>query len=839
MHCHGSPNQIKNPTPEPSSRFTVSIINSFRKKHAPRPPPPLEPYQICPGTWNTDATAKVFGYLDSNEALPRETRKERRPRGQHSPPRTPQRTPVFVTRLLHRYREAHHDDGTDDFSCHAHRRHIEAQDRRRQANRDKAKREREESRRRGRGYRMRTVSREDELMQRGANPRTGIVSPYVESDDSRESIRCDYLAVGSVQSPPQTKRERSGRWKQDHLGWSLVESPLLGPSSGGTLGHTASAQALQDKFVVDMPGVDNPEPAEMTAAQIERYQEGFERICRSDRESAAMASLDCFPSQRPRTPEHQSMPLSRGQKIRRKEVGSGRVQRSGSTDTIIVRDPVTASSSSTPRREVHEERRVRIVTPSRAPTTLLPPTPPFDRNLPISYPYPHRDELPVQKTNTAQSASRPTMHQGINHSIPTAAPTLDTTTPIPPSSSLTLSQYLPRLSFLHPSNFASLTTSYRRPAELLPTRLRPVQKVEETKDEFSINDPATSNKVSRTGQRPPMQRQDGSITLPKMNVSGSDQKKKQNKDVRATHPAAESFPSTRPRTKNVDLKYFDDKIYKEWIIPDSPRVDVETRRGKPIASKKAERLLKAQSKVPSCSILQPKGSPSGVPIVPFQQRQVFSGTNSTQERLQNEPRPIQIDGNLDTKKNRETSGVKMKAMARQQAERTKKPSLDPEDYLELQSTGSEWFAGHWATSVDDLISHESNTTSSTEDLFRERFGLRAVARLWRLVVLMQQKLCDSFESGAIHYRLMEMIRHVLMTLHASSPAFKVFRGADARIEDYLAAIKDIFLALVYLLVLLNIFMVVGKVFKLVAKVITLLWLPFKMVLVVARWFSVS
>ena len=61
---------------------------------------------------------------------------------------------------------------------------------------------------------MRTVSRDDQLVERGANPRTGLVSPFVISKASNESLEDDYIAMGKIEAiqPSPIRRGSSGRW---------------------------------------------------------------------------------------------------------------------------------------------------------------------------------------------------------------------------------------------------------------------------------------------------------------------------------------------------------------------------------------------------------------------------------------------------------------------------------------------------------------------------------------------------------------------------------------------------------------------------------------------------
>ena len=123
---------------------------------------------------------------------------------------------------------------------------------------------------------MRTVGQDDELTQRGANPRTGLVTPVTTG--GRLTTGNDYLKA-KVRDPKQRHRSH-GRWKQDDMSWSFIDSPLPSPvaQSANVFSRGASIESLQDQFVVDMPGVDDPEPPQMTMKQIKEYQKGIQKI---------------------------------------------------------------------------------------------------------------------------------------------------------------------------------------------------------------------------------------------------------------------------------------------------------------------------------------------------------------------------------------------------------------------------------------------------------------------------------------------------------------------------------------------------------------------------------
>jgi len=101
------------------------------------------------------------------------------------------------------------------------------------------------------------------------------------------------------------------------------------------------------------------------------------------------------------------------------------------------------------------------------------------------------------------SGTRSRMHEPSNSAVP------DADAAVKSSTSIRLSQYLPRLEFLHPSHFANMERSYRRPAHLLPPSPRKQQCNGPTKRTVS-----TLQSDEKTYQRPHIHRQDGKTSVP-------------------------------------------------------------------------------------------------------------------------------------------------------------------------------------------------------------------------------------------------------------------------------------------------------------------------------------
>ena len=244
---------------------------------------------------------------------------------------------------------------------------------------------------------------------------------------SKACTENDYINTKSQDT--RRKSRTSGRWKQGNAGWSLTDSPLPSPIMQSADKHTArpaSVRRLQDRFVVDMPSVDDPYPQQMTNEQIEHYQKSIKNNYGMGQEMDAKAatkisSTPCPPS-----------------KIVRKEVGQ--------------EDGIT-------RRQLRTNDKKR----------------------------PLRGQLLDESTNNPFLG-------GLTH-------------PIPPNQPTTLSQYLPKIDLLHPSHFANLPSSYKKPSRLVPAR--PQQ---------SRPNHQTTPAVDTSPSRPKVQRQDGAIKVPKVRI---------------------------------------------------------------------------------------------------------------------------------------------------------------------------------------------------------------------------------------------------------------------------------------------------------------------------------
>lgn len=148
---------------------------------------------------------------------------------------------------------------------------------------------------------------DDKLLCRGANPRTGVVSPSEISRDSPSP------ATSSRSSPTphsgadkQEARTHGGREKSpvrvksttppkvSRTGGATPESTTRSQSSISPMsGRGGSANGWQDQFVVNMPSARDPSPPAMSPQQILEFQQSLGNVHRS---SCRRLESDSVPS---------------------------------------------------------------------------------------------------------------------------------------------------------------------------------------------------------------------------------------------------------------------------------------------------------------------------------------------------------------------------------------------------------------------------------------------------------------------------------------------------------------------------------------------------------------
>ncbi|EEP77603.1 predicted protein [Uncinocarpus reesii 1704] len=142
----------------------------------------------------------------------------------------------------------------------------------------------------GRSKRKHTISRDDYLTARGANPRTGVISPSItsHSDDS------DIAGSEGLLNNEDNAMDKKWRLKGDQ--WISLDkdakTPLPSPSTEKPSDVEDKARSyirrlqqrgvrhsqVEDRFVVNMPSAREPCPPTMTTQQISEFQKAIDRI---------------------------------------------------------------------------------------------------------------------------------------------------------------------------------------------------------------------------------------------------------------------------------------------------------------------------------------------------------------------------------------------------------------------------------------------------------------------------------------------------------------------------------------------------------------------------------
>lgn len=171
--------------------------------------------------------------------------------------------------------------------------------------------------------RMRTVSRDDYLTARGANPRTGVVSPSITDSSTRPS-------TDHERHYDRPRRQLSAsKWRTRGDQWVSIDAdqktPMPSPDEevqdNPHRGQTAEERAqgyrdilngttskLEDKFVVNMPSARDPNPPTMTNEQIIAFQQSVER---QRRHGGYLVDPNTPPTPRVETPRGPSTPPNR------------------------------------------------------------------------------------------------------------------------------------------------------------------------------------------------------------------------------------------------------------------------------------------------------------------------------------------------------------------------------------------------------------------------------------------------------------------------------------------------------------------------------------------------
>ncbi|KAL8858508.1 MAG: hypothetical protein Q9178_005006 [Gyalolechia marmorata] len=280
------------------------------------------------------------------------------------------------------------------------------------------------------------TNKEDVLISRGANPRTGLITPFVSDEFGPDSDEGDYVGARNMRKDCESVPTAQGQWRQGHIGWSLVENGK---------NHSISCDASDN--------AENGEPVREAYTRTVRYAGGFVAKEARDEESRTGTS------QQKQSPPTQS-----------------------------------ACQPSTPRQQMNNQKRI-VLSPVGAPRATSMPTPKEKRGAAQIFGHLKRMSGAGKKVKRAQSsASLDLEDTALGFQAYPSTPSkcrstkydqaLSPSTPQPPSSKIqyqmddrgrricSLNDYVASIETLPQSRTPDLGRAYRRPKRLLPEHLR-------------------------------------------------------------------------------------------------------------------------------------------------------------------------------------------------------------------------------------------------------------------------------------------------------------------------------------------------------------------------------
>lgn len=323
--------------------------------------------------------------------------------------------------------------------------------------RDEAKRQEDKDEKEAGQKNERKVSEDDELVCRGANPRTGVVSPFIFGEGSGKDWH--NLEISA--------RKADQTWVDNSLECRQVANVSLIPITQNFDREPSCAKSSEVFPHTKIWGRLNSEATSTREEKIQEYQGNLTDVCRSKTQNAVRL-----------TPITSLNPPPTKQHIHRKKVGSGRVQKEGSKTSDLCKSLQDSSKEvSMTDISVFGRSTVSSIESGTAPFKALMGQP----NGNLEHPATIRGNsiaTRASKTNPAVSG-----------------------------------KCIARLHFLQPTHGVSLTTPYRHSAQILAIEPRSIDS-RERQNIGSTSTGDTSCKPWKLEQRPQVCRKFGTTSIP-------------------------------------------------------------------------------------------------------------------------------------------------------------------------------------------------------------------------------------------------------------------------------------------------------------------------------------
>ena len=748
-----------------------------------------------------------------------------------------------VKKLWNLYKEVYtDDDNTEDICTRTYRRHIKDYDKRRQEKRDTARQEREERARRSRCARMRTASKDDALTARGANPRTGLISPYITSDnDNRYSD--GYAGVELQVKGHRDGSNYSGQWKQIGGEWMLVKS--LRKCESGVFEERMLTASVDNENSFTTSHISDRDPHQSSTKQTERHEAGVSKaLIRQCRllDAAMLPTSGC------RQGPKKNMIQKQFPEIRRKQVGSGLRIREVSTDAFVMGSRIHDSVMHMSPQIVSGDRTQwnttgnsqKSIVGSRQSlnrTSRFQPflgrrveSPDTCHNMLPSKERVRRDFNGVDNNSSLENNPRllnlDEREESVKGSVD-GENQVFRTTPRNPSNEY-LEQHLPFFQ-RDPAARTEYVATQCRSQHFLPTTIRAVRGTRHSTS-TGLHLATTVSRDCGCGavnhglryDRPSIERQNGLNLVPQLtrnscrgviNQRAPQAAKKQLLFVDRSKAAAEAvqsttFPSRLHQNRQVPEGHSQQPFRGCRAKPLIPATDLYT--GWVIS----DPFYEAQPRIPNSSTAQhPKSFSLSNQRCTYTSCPSITRVEDVQKQKQKQEIEIGTRDSIHERLDSIKEGYPLSRVRHSEALHT-----TDEDRTDVDGAVVVISQGKRAISSETAHSLSSNEAKC----------------LW-LDNLLQLQLLKVLKHLAP--KLTAMVHRVLVTFHPNSPAMKLLLDTETSLEGYIMPGQDILMAMLYLLILIALCILLAKVIAFAIAFISLLVVPLKIFLIIMRWMS--
>lgn len=684
-----------------------------------------------------------------------------------------------------------------------------------------------------------TFSYEDELVQRGANPRTGLITPFTQLDRTGDDTPTDYLSSRRA-APPGILIER--RDDEDHsnildANWSSVDGLFASPDylvrnqqqvSPSLLGQRSDPM-LRNIMWRNATTSENMEVRQRTLPKRSpNWGQGTHEINRH--------------AYQEHNTQNEVQPAVRGarsamkkmNKIPRKEVG-GSVASSNSSDIglnygtkvpqILDIQPDQVAGGNVVRWQDTNDGWYEDIAQDRFLESST-------QRIPKSQNGVSRDDVTVGDHNTSTQISQ--------------------NRPGPLCTMPSLSQRLPLVRLRHPSHFTNLEqVGHDREAHRLPPSLRSGSQKRRALEQIAVMGPIASAPPMK--QRPRMQRQENHAMMLRSREERRDHgghgwitaEPPSNRftDSPEKRVGAAAGPRSRDLRRNHKLTKVDETVTEAGEVRVTTVAQEEwSEEAKPL---KSPTTLDAETSQESTAApLRSRDTGGGGSTT------VQDSTRATKVRISRSCATDTKDlSSAEEKKKNQTKsrrGSKTETTGDSDGTDESRKSQTVVDSTDVRKSRAE---SSFTAITEAALTEASSSSSSSRPLS----GFSQLQALNTLLLQTSRGSSDWSSSSAaarsksketnpshshsqIHWFLGLVGCHVASTLIRALIAVQILGDPEARVRDYVAALRDIVLALFYLLAILHVLNLTRHVIAAVSAVLFYAWHPFQAAVLLVRWF---